>query len=363
MSIEQRLQRFAAPWVRELTPYKVQDAEGLTKLDAMENPYTMPEVLRDRWMAIVAGVDLNRYPDPLATELRSRLLAEHELGGAFDVVLGNGSDELIHMLCLAFANHDGACLLCPEPTFTVYRLAAQAVGMDYVGVPLNATDFSLDIAAMIAAIESHQPALVFLASPNNPTANRFDVGCLEALCAVAPGLVVLDEAYYRYAGGSQINKLESLENLVVMQTLSKIGMAGLRVGALYGATAWIEHIERVRMPYNINALSQAGAVFALEWADQYQYQIDAVIAERAKVYAALQSMGSIQVWRSETNFILLRVGQGDGKETFAALQKLGVLVKSLSGGHPYLADCLRVTIGTPAENRRFLNALTAIVGA
>jgi len=189
VSIEARIARFAAPWVRELVPYPVEDAHGLIKLDAMENPYPLPTALAEPWLRVVEGVALNRYPDPHATALRTRLLAEQGLEPPYGVILGNGSDELIHMLCLAFARHDGACLLSPEPSFSVYRIAAQAVGAAFAGVPLAAEDFALDVPAMLAAIEREQPALVFLASPNNPTGNRLDDGALEALCAAAPGLV------------------------------------------------------------------------------------------------------------------------------------------------------------------------------
>ena len=361
MSIAARIERFAAPWVRNLVPYDVEDAAGLTKLDAMENPYPLPENLRKRWMDVVEGVNLNRYPDPRATELRRKLLTAHGLDESIDVVLGNGSDELIHILCQAFSHIDGGCLICPEPSFAVYRIAAQAVGMKYVGVPLKEADFSLDLVAMQTAIARHQPALVFLASPNNPTANRIDVGNLEALCDCAPGLVVLDEAYYRFAGGSRINALHAIENLVVMQTLSKIGLAGLRVGILFGAAPWIDILDRVRMPYNINALSQAGAVFALDHETEFERQIDAVVLAREKMQVDLATIKGIEAFSSEANFILLRVSEQRGDATHRALRTHGILVKNLSGAHPYLQDCLRVTLGTPAQNQLFIDALTTIL--
>jgi len=362
MSIVARIERFAAPWVRALVPYKVEDASGLLKLDAMENPYGLPEELAEPWLRVIERVPLNRYPDPMSTTLRNRLLGDQGLASPFGVVLGNGSDELIHMVCLAFARHDGACLLCPEPTFAVYRIAAQAVGLQYVGVPLQGDDFSLDVDAMLAAIARHQPAVIFLASPNNPTANHLDDDALEALCAAAPGLVVLDEAYYRFAGTSRMRELGSIENLAVMHTLSKVGLAGLRVGALFAADTWLDLFERVRMPYNINALSQAGALFALEHADAFQRQIDAIVAAREVLAAGLAEIPGLRVWPSATNFILLRTTAGCGTRTFDALKRHGILVKNLSGAHPLLEDCLRVTVGTPDENERFLVTLAEIVG-
>lgn len=361
MSIDARIERLAAPWVRALVPYKVEDASGLLKLDAMENPYGLPDELGEPWLRVVERVQLNRYPDPMSTALRNRLLADQGLASPFGVVLGNGSDELIHMICVAFARH-GACLLCPEPTFAVYRIAAQAVGLEYVGVPLRSEDFSLDVDAMLAAIVQHQPAVIFLASPNNPTANHLDGTALEALCAAAPGLVVLDEAYYRFAGTSRLRDIESIENLAVMHTLSKVGLAGLRVGALFAADTWLDLFERVRMPYNINALSQAGALFALEHADAFQRQIDAIVTAREILAAGLREIPGLRVWPSATNFILLRTAPGRGTTTFEALKRNGILIKNLSGGHPLLEDCLRVTVGTPKENAQFLGTLAAILG-
>jgi len=362
MSIAARIDRFAAPWVRALVPYKVENASGLLKLDAMENPYGLPEDLAEPWLRVIEQVELNRYPDPMSTKVRHRLLDDQGLAPPFGVVLGNGSDELIHMVCLAFARHDGACLLCPEPTFAVYRIAAQAVGLQYVGVPLRSDDFSLDVEAMLAAIARHQPAVIFLASPNNPTANRLDGDALEALCAAAPGLVVLDEAYYRFAGASRMHEIESIENLAVMQTLSKVGLAGLRVGALFAAGAWLDLFERVRMPYNINALSQAGALFALEHADAFQRQIDAIVAAREVLATGLAKIPGLRIWPSATNFILLRTPAGCGTRTFEALKRNGILIKNLSGAHPLLEDCLRVTVGKPDENERLLGKLAEIVG-
>ncbi len=359
MSIGARIACFAAPWVRELEPYRTEQGDGLVRLDAMEIPWSLPDALRAAWLAVVAEVELNRYPDPQARELRARLLAYHGLAAPTDVLLGNGSDELIRMLCLAFARGPEACVLTVEPSFALFGSAAQAVGMRSVGVPLAAADFSLDVPAMLAAIEREQPALVFLASPNNPTANRLDEGTLEALCAAAPGLVVLDEAYYRFAGATRVGEVAAHENLVVMHTLSKVGLAGLRVGALYGAAEWLALLERVRMPYNINALSQAGALFALAHEAVFERQVEAVLAEREHLAARLAALPGMTVWPSATNFLLARAPAGRGSALCAALRRGGVLVRNLDGSHPLLADCLRVSVGTPRDNQQFLEMLAA----
>ena len=357
MSIDDRLERFAASWIRELVPYKVEDPSDRVKLDAMENPYSIPAELRERWNNVLNAVEPNRYPDAGASDLKRSLLDSHRLPADVHVTLGNGSDELIHLLCLAFARAKNACVLCPEPTFVVYGITAQALGMNYIGVPLNARDFSLDLDAMLEAIAKHEPALVFLASPNNPTANRLDEDTLEAICAHAPGLVVLDEAYYRFVGHSRVAETRVIENLVILQTLSKIGLAGLRVGALFGLDPWIDIIDRLRMPYNISSLSQAGAKFAIEHESAFQKQIDAIIDERETVFDALKRLDGVTPWPSETNFILFRTPNGRGNQVFEYLKERRVLVKNLSGAHPLLKDCLRVTVGKPDENQLFIAAL------
>lgn len=359
--IEARIARLAAPWVRALVPYHVEDAGRLVKLDAMENPYTLPPTLAAAWRAYIAEVPLNRYPDPSARGVKARLRAVHGLPDAAGLMLGNGSDELIQLVCLALARQPGAKVLCPEPTFSVYRIVAQALGIDYAGVPLRSADFGLDLDAMLAAIASHQPAVLFLASPNNPTGNRLDRGSLEALCAATPGVVVLDEAYYRFSGPSRVHEVLVHDNLLVMQTLSKIGLAGLRIGALYGARPWIDLIDRLRMPYNIGVLAQAAAEFALDHAEDFARQIADIVASRTGLQAGLAALPGVEAFPSETNFILFRVPAGRGRATFAALKAAGILVKNLDGGHPALADCLRVTVGTGDENGLFLAALARIL--
>ena len=358
MSISTRINRFVSPWVRELTPYHVGDASGLIKLDAMENPFPLPATLREHWNDVIARTELNRYPDPHSTVLKAAWRESLGLPDEIEMILGNGSDEVIHLLCLAIAGVQGACVLSPEPSFAVYRIAAQALGLEFVGVPLRDKDFSLDLAAMLVAIERHQPALVFLASPNNPTANRIDGDGLEALCAAAPGLVVLDEAYYRFAGGTRVLEAARYENLVVMHTLSKIGLAGLRLGALFGPSPWIELLERLRMPYNINVLTQAGAQFAFEHLADFERQIGLILEARAELFGALSDLNGIHAWPSATNFILFRTPAGCANEVFESLRGQGVLIKNVSAAHPMLADCLRVTVGTPRENAIFIAALT-----
>ncbi|MGE0859719.1 MAG: histidinol-phosphate transaminase [Gammaproteobacteria bacterium] len=362
MSIESRIARFVAPWVRDLTPYHVADASGLIKLDAMENPYPLPATLRETWTETLARTDLNRYPDPHSRALKAAWHGSLGLGPEVGLVLGNGSDELIHLLCLAVAGQPDVKVMSPEPSFAVYRIAAQSLGLDFIGVPLSPDDFSLDLPALLAAIEAHQPAVIFLASPNNPTANRLEAAGVAEICRAAPGVVVLDEAYYRFSGPTRVGEIADHENLVVMHTLSKIGLAGLRLGALFAQPAWVELFERLRMPYNINTLTQVGACFAFEHLGEFERQIARIVETRSDLAAALADLPGIRVWPSATNFILFRVPAGRGNVVFESLREQGILVKNVGGAHASLADCLRVTVGTERENALFIAALTRALG-
>lgn len=341
--------------IRALSAYHVPDASGLIKLDAMENPYAWPEELEPAWLEALARVTLNRYPDPAARALKERLRAALGVPEGMALLLGNGSDELIQMLLLAVAR-PGAVVLAPEPTFVMYRMIATLVGMPFVGVPLR-EDFALDRAAMLAAIAKHRPAVVFLAYPNNPTGNLFDRADVEAILAGSPGLVVLDEAYHAFAGGSFMGELGRGDNLLVMRTLSKQGLAGLRLGVLAGPGAWLDELDKVRLPYNINSLTQASAEFALAHASAFEAQCARIRADRDRLYAQLIELPGIRAWPSRANFILFRVESRPADEVHARLQRGGVLLKNLSPAGGPLAGCLRVTVGTPDENTAFLAAL------
>ena len=342
-----------------LRAYHVPDARGMVKLDAMENPYRLPPqvltAIAERW----AEVELNRYPDPEARELKAQLRAAMQVPAAMDIVLGNGSDELIQLLALALARPQ-AVMLGLEPSFVMFRMIASFAGMRYVGVPLT-EDFAIDAAATIAAIEQHQPALVFIAYPNNPTGNLFDAQVIERIISATPGVVVIDEAYHAFAGRTFMPRLAKSTNLMVMRTLSKLGLAGLRLGMLAGHGEWLRDIDKVRLPYNVNVLTQVVATTVLQHGRVLEEQATAICAERARILTELQHQPAIEAYTSDANFILFKVTQAD--EVFSELKRRRILIKNLHGSHPLLANCLRVTIGTPGENTQFLSALAAIIAA
>jgi histidinol-phosphate aminotransferase len=336
-----------------LHAYLVPPASGMVKLDAMENPYLLPQKLRDEIAKLVSEAAINRYPDPGAHQLKISIGKVTNLPTGMDILLGNGSDEIIQLLAMAVAK-PGAVLLSVEPSFVMYKMIAAFVGMKYVGVPL-ANDFSLNLPAMLEAIKREQPALIFLAYPNNPTGNAFDAGAIKEIIQATPGLVVVDEAYYAFARDSFVPLLADYDNLLVMRTFSKLGMAGLRLGFLAGRATWLEQLEKLRLPYNVGVLPQMVGAKLLEHHEILLAQAESIKQERASLFAAIRAMGEVRVFPSEANFILFRVARAT--QVFEGLKQRGVLIKNLNGGHPALADCLRVTVGTADENQKFIAAL------
>jgi len=345
--------------VRAIGSYHVPDASGYIKLDAMENPYELPVELRRELGARLADAALNRYPVPSYRTIKSKICARLGVPAGYDVLLGNGSDELIAIMATAVARQDKrAVILAPVPAFVMFSRSAQFAGADFVGVPLKA-DFSLDREAMLAAIAQHQPSLVFLAYPNNPTGNLFDAADIEAVIRALgeTGIAVVDEAYQPFAHKSFMGRLPEFNNLVVMRTLSKLGLAGIRLGYLSGHAALLEQFEKVRPPYNVNVLTQVAAEFALDHLEVLDRQAEQINAERSRLAAELAALPGVEVFPSAANFISLRVPDADA--VCAHLHAEKVLIKNLSKMHKLLTNCIRVTVSTPEENTQFLTALKA----
>lgn len=349
------------PEIRALKAYHVPDPGNMIKLDAMENPYRWPEALVDEWLGVLRQVELNRYPDPSARTLTERLKQVMRVPAGMQLVLGNGSDELIQMLALAVAGRERV-IMAPEPTFVMYRMIAEFAGMQYAGLPL-ADDFSLDVDAMLAAMKDRQPAIVFLAYPNNPTGTLFESSAVEAVIRAAPGLVVVDEAYAPFTDATFMSRLGEFPNLLVLRTVSKMGLAGLRLGLLAGPSEWLGEVDKVRLPYNINVLTQASAEFALLHHEMLDSQTAQIRQDRTELYAALDALAGISPYPSEANFILFKTPTGQADVLFEALKADGVLIKNLNPAGGRLKDCLRVTVGTPDENAVFLAALRKALGS
>ena len=359
--VNSKLLQRIRPDVRAMHAYAVQDATGMVKLDAMENPHRLPPALQAELGQRLGALALNRYPDHRVNDLRHALARYAGLPEGFDIMLGNGSDELISLLALACAvpaaGGSPASVLAPVPGFVMYAMSAQLQGLAFHGVPLTA-DFELDEAAMLAAIAQHQPSIVYLAYPNNPTANLWDDAVIERIIdaqGAQGGLVVMDEAYQPFASQSYSDRLPRHRHVLLMRTLSKFGLAGIRLGYLIGPQALIAEFDKVRPPYNISVLNCECALFALEHQDVFAAQALDVRAQRAIIFEALAGLPGVHAFPSEANMMLLRVP--DAQKTFDCLRERKVLVKNVSKMHPLLANCLRLTVGTADENRQLLAAL------
>jgi histidinol-phosphate aminotransferase len=341
--------------VRALHAYPVASSEGMVKLDLMENPYSLPPELARRLGERLGTVALNRYPPGDLSAFRRRLGARAGLPEGSALLLGNGSDELIHLVILACAR-PGAAVLSPWPSFSMYRMSAILDGCRFVDVPL-AQDFSLDLPAMLEAIARRRPAVIFLSYPNNPTGNLFDREAVETILDAAPGLVVLDEAYLPFARQTWIGELPRRPALLVLRTLSKLGLAGARLGYLCGSPELIAQFDKVRPPFNVNVLTLATVDFLLDHFEVLDEQAETLRADRARLQAELRAMPGVRAYESAANFILVRVA--DGPRVYAGLLRQGILTKDVGGMHPLLEGCLRVTVGSAQENARFLQALGA----
>jgi histidinol-phosphate aminotransferase len=351
--------------IQSMHAYAIQDSAGMVKLDAMENPHRLPAPLQAELGQRLGALALNRYPDGRVNDLRTALANHAQIPDGFDIMLGNGSDELISLLAMACdvpsSTGEPAVVLAPVPGFVMYAMSAQLQGLKFVGVPLTA-DFELDEAAMLAAIALHKPAIVYLAYPNNPTANLWDEAAMANVVAAQSaqgGLVVLDEAYQPFASRSYIDTIrkapEHHNHVLLMRTLSKFGLAGVRLGYMMGPKALIAEIDKVRPPYNISVLNYECALFALAHSEVFRQQALDLIAQRAIIFEELKKMTGIQCWKSDANMMLVRVP--DAAKTFDGMKARGILVKNVSKMHPLLANCLRLTVGTAPENRLMLAAL------
>jgi histidinol-phosphate aminotransferase len=349
------------PEVRALSAYHVADATGMVKLDAMENPYQWPETIKREWLETLMDCAINRYPDPEARQLAEKIREINGIAPDSAILLGNGSDEIIQIILMALT--PDATVLSVSPSFVMYRQISLTLGLNYVEVPLSTSDFNLDLSAFLDAMAKHQPAIVFLAYPNNPTGNLFDADNIRHILKKAPGLVVIDEAYAPFADASFMDELGDFDNLLVMRTVSKLGLAGLRLGYLAGKPEIVEQLHKVRLPYNINILTQGSTYFALCHHSIFDEQTATLRQERGGLLERLNRIDGIDALPSAANFILFKTTQTDATAIFNQLKARKILIKNLSPQGGSLTNCLRVTVGTPEENRLFLEALHQIMAA
>lgn len=335
------------PHVQSLRAYEAVEIPCRVKLDANESPYSQFTVKR-----ILQKI--NRYPDPEAKALRKFLAKEFKVKPE-NILHGNGSDELIYYLITTF----GGPVLYPVPTFSMYGIISQALGEKKIEVPLD-KNFDLDIERILKAIKKHKPKLIFLSSPNNPTGNSFSADRILKILSLVTrhlSLVVIDEAYQAFSSKkSFLPSLKKYKNLVILKTLSKIGLAGLRVGFMISDSEIIKEVNKVRLPFNVNSISQAGAVEALKDRRLLQSCIKSIVSERKRLLNEMKKIGNIKPYPSDANFILFKVVNSD--KIYKGLLKKGVLLRNMKG---VIDGCLRVTVGTPEENTIFLKTLKQLL--
>ena len=348
------LKRLIRQDVQSMHAYAIQPSAGLIKLDAMENPHRLPPTLQAELGARLGALALNRYPADRVDDLRRALASYARMPDGFDIMLGNGSDELISLLAMA-CDVPGASILAPLPGFVMYGMSAQLQGLKFIGVDLT-PDFELDEQAMLAAIAQHRPSIVYIAYPNNPTAKLWDDAVIDRIVTAALGLVVIDEAYQPFSSRSYIDRLARHSHVLLLRTLSKFGLAGVRIGYLIGPKALVAEFDKVRPPYNISVLNCEAALFALEHEAVFAGQARELRGERSRIQAALARLPGVKAWPSDANMVLARFP--DAQRTFDGLKARGVLVKNVSKMHPLLANCLRLTVGTADENTCLLAALS-----
>jgi histidinol-phosphate aminotransferase len=362
--------RFIRQDIQSMHAYAIQDAAGMVKLDAMENPFALSPDLQAALGARLGAVAINRYPGPRIDELKQALARYVDLPPGCALMLGNGSDELIALLAMACdappdesVQGRPASVLAPLPGFVMYAMGAQLQGLTFHGVPLT-PDFELDEAAMRAALRAHRPAITYLAYPNNPTANLWDASVIRRLIAEVAtfgGLVVMDEAYQPFSSRSWLDEMRAQPaanaHVLLMRTLSKFGLAGVRLGYMLGAQALVQELDKLRPPYNVSVLNAECALFALEHAEVFAEQAALICEQRSRLIDALCAMPGVHPFPSDANMVLVRVP--DAQRCFDGLKARGILVKNVSKMHPLLANCLRLTVGTPTETTQLIRALQA----
>ena len=356
--IKSRVQALIRPDVQARQAYHVADPGSAIRLNQMENPYGWDDELWSACLSHIRSAEVNRYPDASGKALIRAIRKHDRLADDWGVMLGNGSDEIIQTLVQAIC--DGSRpVMAPTPSFVMFQIIAQQCRVPFVGVELG-SDWALDVDAFCQAMDVHQPAIVFLAQPNNPTGKLYDEAGLRRVIEACPGLVVIDEAYGPFSPRNHQNWLDEYPNLVLMRTFSKLGLAGLRCGYLTGPHEWIEEINKVRLPYNLGVLNQAVAEFALtQGAELMATQAKRLVQARESLIQQLRSR-SLTAHDSDANFVLVEVA--DPPAVYSAMTHQGVLIKDLSGMHPSLSRCLRVSIGTESENEAFLTALDRALG-
>ena len=346
--------RHVKPSVRQIAAYTLQARQAPVKLNQNENPFDLPEALKRRVLEGALERPWSRYPDFDPKQLLERLAAF--AGWSADGILaGNGSNELIEALLLVTVGA-GTRVVLPETTFTLYALLTRVLGGELLQVPLG-EELQYDAAELRKVRCGVDAPLTIVCSPNNPTGGVLANDEIAEMCDEADGLVVVDEAYHEFARTSAVPLLAEHRNLVVLRTFSKaMAMAGLRVGYLLAAPELVREINKARLPYNLNFVSQLAALAALDAWEELREGVQRLIQALEELLHQLFRVPGVKPYPSQANFILFELAFADPKAVFEALLAKGVLVRDVTS-YPRLGRCLRVSVGSEAENETFLVSL------
>ena len=352
---------FIEQWLRSdiknIDAYHVPVSKDMIKLDAMESPFGVPEDLKVEFLKCIEQSEVNRYPEADSSSLKDTLRSLMDIPDEFGILLGNGSDELIQLLALACSKDD--LIMSFEPSFVMYELVSKYVNLEYFGVQLD-SNFDINLSDALLIIEREKPKIIFIAYPNNPTGNCFDYDAIIEIIKSTNSMVILDEAYYAYSDKSFLSEISNFPNLLVLRTISKIGFAGLRLGLLIGDQETIAQLNKLRLPYNINALTQTSANFLLQDKQRIINNAQIIIEERRRLAHELSLFSKFKVYPSQTNFIL--VHSEDAHSLHTALKENGILIKGFPKGSK-LSDFIRISVSEPVENNILIDAIRNYYGS
>ena len=352
---------FIEQWLRSdiknIDAYHVPVSKDMIKLDAMESPFGVPEDLKVEFLKCIEQSEVNRYPEADPSPLKDTLRSLMDIPDEFGILLGNGSDELIQLLALACSKDD--LIMSFEPSFVMYELVSKYVNLEYFGVQLD-SNFDINLSDALLIIEREKPKIIFIAYPNNPTGNCFDYDAIIEIIKSTNSMVILDEAYYAYSDKSFLSEISNFPNLLVLRTISKIGFAGLRLGLLIGDQETITQLNKLRLPYNINALTQTSANFLLQDKQRIINNAQIIIEERRRLAHELSLFSKFKVYPSQTNFIL--VHSEDAHSLHTALKENGILIKGFPKGSK-LSDFIRISVSEPVENNILIDAIRNYYGS
>ena len=352
---------FIEQWLRSdiknIDAYHVPVSKDMIKLDAMESPFGVPEDLKVEFLKCIDQSEVNRYPEADPSPLKDTLRSLMDIPDEFGILLGNGSDELIQLLALACSKDD--LIMSFEPSFVMYELVSKYVNLEYFGVQLD-SNFDINLSDALLIIEREKPKIIFIAYPNNPTGNCFDYDAIIEIIKSTNSMVILDEAYYAYSDKSFLSEISNFPNLLVLRTISKIGFAGLRLGLLIGDQETIAQLNKLRLPYNINALTQTSANFLLQDKQRIINNAQIIIEERRRLAHELSLFSKFKVYPSQTNFIL--VHSEDAHSLHTALKENGILIKGFPKGSK-LSDFIRISVSEPVENNILIDAIRNYYGS